>query len=60
MNVRKAVFPAAGLGGISAWLFLGTTTLGLAAAALTWIVAYAVMWRARRRADDARASRRAA
>ena len=50
-----------GLGGISAWLFLGTTTLGLAAAALTWIVAYAVMrLRARRRADDARASRRAA
>ena len=50
-----------GLGGFSAWLFLGTTTLGLAAAALTWIVAYAVMrLRARRRADDARASRRAA
>jgi hypothetical protein len=37
-----------GLAGWSAWLLIGTTALGLAAAALTWVVAFGVM-RARRR-----------
>jgi uncharacterized protein (DUF2062 family) len=32
-----------GLAGLSAWLFVGSTALGLVAAALTWIVAYGVM-----------------
>ena len=36
-----------GLAGMSAWLMLGTTALGLGAAALTWVVAYAAI-RARR------------
>jgi uncharacterized protein (DUF2062 family) len=51
----------AGLGGVSAWLLLGTTALGLAAAALTWLVTYTVMrlQRTRRRAG-AGPSRRAA
>jgi uncharacterized protein len=42
-----------GLAGLSAWLFVGTTTLGLAASILTWIVAYGVMRarQRRRRAD---------
>lgn len=52
-----------GLAGISASLLVGTTTLGLAAAALTWLVAFLVM-RARRQRrrtrDDADASRHAA
>jgi len=37
-----------GLAGVSAWLFVGTTALGLTASVLTWIVAYGVM-RARQR-----------
>jgi len=51
----------AGLGGVSAWLLLGTTALGLAAGALTWLVTYTVMrlQRTRRRAG-AGSSRRAA
>ena len=51
-----------GLAGLSAWLFLGTTTLGLAAAALTWVTAWTVMRvrRARRRRAEADAARRAA
>jgi uncharacterized protein (DUF2062 family) len=36
-----------GLAGMSAWLFLGSTALGLGAGALTWIIAFGVM-RARR------------
>jgi hypothetical protein len=37
-----------GLAGWSAWLLVGTTTLGLAAALVTWVVAFGVM-RVRRR-----------
>jgi uncharacterized protein len=52
-----------GLAGLSAYLLVGTTALGLAAAALTWLVAFGVM-RARRhrRRDggDAGTSRHAA
>ena len=50
-----------GVAGISAWLMLGTTALGLGAAGLTWIVAYAAI-RARRarRRRLAEQSRRAA
>jgi uncharacterized protein len=50
-----------GLAGMSAWLMLGTTALGLGAAALTWVVAYAAI-RARRarRRRLAGQSRRAA
>lgn len=50
-----------GVAGISAWLFLGTTALGVTAAVLTWVIAYAVL-RARRarRRRDAGQSRRAA
>jgi uncharacterized protein (DUF2062 family) len=52
-----------GLAGLSASLLVGTTTLGLAAAVLTWLVAFAVM-RARRQRRRARgetdASRHAA
>jgi uncharacterized protein len=50
-----------GFAGISTWLFLGTTALGLVAAAVTWLVVYVLMRvrRARRRAAT-EASRRAA
>jgi uncharacterized protein len=43
-----------GLAGLSTWLLVGSTALGLAAAVLTWIVAYGVMRarRVRRRDDD--------
>jgi uncharacterized protein (DUF2062 family) len=41
-----------GLAGLSAWLFVGTTALGLAASILTWIVAYGIM-RARQRRRQA-------
>jgi len=36
-----------GLAGVSAWLLIGTTALGFAAAVLTWIIAFGVI-RARR------------
>jgi hypothetical protein len=52
-----------GLAGLSAYLLVGSTTLGLAAGALTWVVAFGVMRlrRHRRRAGgDAGESRRAA
>jgi uncharacterized protein len=52
-----------GLAGLSASLLVGTTTLGLAAALLTWLVTFAVVRarRQRRRArGDADASRHAA
>lgn len=52
-----------GLAGLSAYLLVGSTTLGLAAGALTWVVVFGVMRlrRHRRRADgDAGESRRAA
>jgi uncharacterized protein (DUF2062 family) len=47
-----------GLAAWSAWLFVGTTALGLAASILTWIVAYAIMRaRQRRRQADLGADR---
>jgi uncharacterized protein len=52
-----------GLAGLSAWLLVGSTTLGLAAAVLTWIVAFGVMHvrRQRRRpGGDADETRHAA
>ena len=51
-----------GLAGVSAWLLLGTTALGAAAAVLTWVVAFAVIRarRARRRGERGDASRHAA
>jgi uncharacterized protein (DUF2062 family) len=50
-----------GYAGISAWLLVGCTVIGLPAAIVTWAVAFAVMRaRRRRRAEDDRASRHAA
>jgi uncharacterized protein (DUF2062 family) len=51
----------AGLAGWSTWLLVGSTTIGLAAASLTWLITFAVM-RARRRRGPGEAgqSRRAA
>ena len=52
-----------GLAGLSAYLLVGSTTMGLAAGLLTWVIAFWVMRvrRARRRADgDADESRHAA
>jgi uncharacterized protein (DUF2062 family) len=53
----------AGLPAWLAWLVVGSTALGLAAALLTWVVAFAVMRvrrQRRRHGGDADASRRAA
>jgi uncharacterized protein (DUF2062 family) len=48
LKIGAALLPdLSGLAGLSAWLLLGTTALGIAAAALTWIIAYAAI-RARR------------
>jgi uncharacterized protein (DUF2062 family) len=52
-----------GLAGLSAYLLVGTTTLGLVAAVLTWVVAFGLIRarRLRRRADsDTDPSRHAA
>ena len=51
-----------GLAGVSAWLLIGTTALGFAAAVLTWIIAFGVIRarRARRRRERADQSRHAA
>jgi len=50
-----------GVAGWSAWLLVGSTAIGLAAAALTWVVAFGVMRvRHRRRSRDPNASRHAA
>jgi uncharacterized protein (DUF2062 family) len=51
-----------GLAGVSAWLLIGTTALGFAAAALTWVIAFGVIRarRARRRRQHADPSRHAA
>ena len=52
-----------GLAGLSAYLLVGSTTLGLAAGVLTWLVAYGVMRRRRhrrRRGRDASESQPAA
>ena len=38
-----------GLAGLSAYLLVGSTTLGLAAGLLTWIITYSVMRRRRQR-----------
>jgi len=56
VKLGAALLPdLSGVVALSAWLMLGTTTLGIAAAVLTWIIAYAVI-RARRarhpRRDD--------
>jgi len=50
-----------GLAGVSAWLLIGTTALGLAAGVLTWVIAFGVI-RARRarRRQRAEQSRHAA
>jgi uncharacterized protein (DUF2062 family) len=50
-----------GVAGWSAWLLVGTTTLGLGAGLLTWIVAFGLMRvRRRRQSRDAGESRHAA
>ena len=41
-----------GLAGLSAYLLVGSTTLGLAAGLLTWIVAYTLIRRRRQRRGD--------
>jgi uncharacterized protein len=47
-----------GVAAWSAWLFVGTTAMGLAASVLTWIVAYVIMRaRQRRRRADVAADR---
>jgi uncharacterized protein (DUF2062 family) len=38
-----------GLAGLSAYLLVGSTTLGLAAGLLTWVIAYGLMRRRRHR-----------
>jgi uncharacterized protein (DUF2062 family) len=43
-----------GLAGLSAYLLVGSTTLGLAAGLLTWVVAFGVMRRRRQRRRPAR------
>jgi uncharacterized protein (DUF2062 family) len=52
-----------GLAGLSAYLLVGSTTMGLAAAVVTWIVAFGVIRlrrQRRREADDADRSQSAA
>ena len=52
-----------GLAGLSAYLLVGSTTLGLAAGTLTWVIAFGVMRlrrHRRRTGGDAGASQRAA
>jgi uncharacterized protein (DUF2062 family) len=55
LKIGAALLPdLSGLAGLSAWLLIGTTALGIAAGVLTWIVAYAAIRarRARRRAAE--------
>jgi len=62
LKIGAALLPhLSGVAGLSAWLLLGTTALGIAAGVLTWIIAYAAI-RARRarRRRDAEQSRHAA
>jgi len=62
LKIGAALLPhLSGVAGLSAWLLLGTTALGVAAGVLTWIIAYAAI-RARRarRRRDAEQSRHAA
>jgi uncharacterized protein (DUF2062 family) len=48
VKIGSALLPdLSGLAGWSAWLLVGTTTLGLVAGAVTWLVAFGVI-RARR------------
>jgi len=48
--IGSALLPdLSGVAGWSVWLLVGSTTLGLAAAGVTWLVAFSVL-RARRRA----------
>jgi len=48
LKIGAALLPdLSGLAGLSVWLLLGSTALGIAAAVLTWIIAYAAI-RARR------------
>ena len=52
-----------GLAGLSAYLLVGSTTLGLAAGTLTWVIAFGVMRlrrHRRRTGGDSGASQRAA
>jgi uncharacterized protein (DUF2062 family) len=49
-----------GLAGWSTWLLVGSTAIGLAAAVLTWLVAFAVMHARQRRQARNGESRRAA
>ena len=63
VKLGAALLPElAGLAGLSAWLLLGTTMLGIVAATLTWLVAFAVIRarRARRARRQAEQSRHAA
>lgn len=50
----------AGVSRLGAWLLTGTTLLGIAAAAVTWLVTFELIRRRRRRRPDAGESRRAA
>lgn len=55
LKIGAALLPdLSGLAGLSAWLLIGTTALGIAAGVLTWIIAYAAIRarRARRRAAE--------
>ncbi len=55
LKIGAALMPhLSGLAGLSVWLLLGSTALGIAAGALTWIIAYAAIRarRARRRAAE--------
>ena len=50
VRIGSALLPdLSGVAGWSVWLLVGSTTLGLAAAGVTWLVAFSVL-RARRRA----------
>ena len=54
LQIGSVLLPdLSGIAGWSVWLLVGSTTLGLAAAGVTWLVAFSVL-RARRRArgDD--------
>ena len=63
VKLGAALLPdLAGLAGLSAWLLLGTTALGIVAAVVTWLVAFAIIRarRARRARRHAQQSRHAA
>ena len=61
VKIGDALLPdLSGLAGLSAWLLLGSTALGVAAGALTWVIAYAAIRARRARRRQAEQSRRAA